>query len=105
MGSAARMRYEALTPGMSSTSFLDNFYRQYDFSKAPDFRGLSRSVSQTELFSPTSSMRSGMNSKMSTSSMDISPGRPYSSSPQPIQAVVNAGAVPHFVKLLRSPDH
>ena len=24
-------RYEALTPGMSSTSFLDNFYRQYDF--------------------------------------------------------------------------
>ena len=22
-----------------------------------------------------------------------------------LQAVVNAGAVPHFVKLLRSPDH
>ena len=28
-------------------------------SKAPDFRGLNRSVSQMELFSPTSSIRSG----------------------------------------------
>jgi len=81
------MRYEALTPGMSSTSFLDNFYRQYDFSKAPDFRGLNRSVSQMELYSPTSSIRSGMNSKMSTSSLDLSPGRPFSTSPQPIQGL------------------
>ena len=28
-------------------------------SKAPDFRGLNRSVSQMELYSPTSSIRSG----------------------------------------------
>ena len=32
---------------------------KYFPSKAPDFRGLNRSVSQMELFSPTSSIRSG----------------------------------------------
>ena len=73
--------------------------KKYLPSKAPDFRGLNRSVSQMELYSPTSSIRSGsrlvgfnykkkrsgMNSKMSTSSLDLSPGRPFSTSPQPIQ--------------------